>query len=68
VDDPTFEQRSSMDAPGLGHNRDGPGVLDELSREAVKLCAKENAADLPSYGCLVGFTKLGSRLDQRLQH
>ena len=55
-----------MSVPGFGHNRDGPDILDELGREAVKLCAKEDTVNLPSCCCLVGFAKLGGGLNQGL--
>ena len=68
VDDAAFEQGTSGSRSRVGLDRQAPDIVHELGGEAVRLGAKEHAADLPGYRGLVRLTKSGSRFDQRLQH
>jgi hypothetical protein len=68
VNDPAFEQGASRRRPIFGLNGEAPDIVHELGGEAVSLCAKELAADLPRYRGFIGFAKPGSRLNQSLKH
>src|SRR5262249_50058417 len=68
VDDPAFEQGTSGSRSRVGLDRQAPDIVHELGGEAVRLGAKEHAADLPGYRAPLRLTKSGSRFDQRLQH
>src|SRR5262249_35108613 len=68
VSDLTLEQCSSKSRPSFRLNGHIPDVIHELGREAVTLCAKELASNLPTYGGLAGVTQSCSRFNQRLKH
>src|SRR5262249_56794790 len=57
VDDPAFEQGTSASRSRVELDRQAPDIVHELGGQAVRLGAKEHAADLPGYRGPVRLTK-----------